>query len=448
MIDMLHGPIARKLIVFALPVAASALLQQLLNATDVAVVGQFASSNAMAAVGANTFVINLMLNLFIGLSVGTNVVIARHIGARKTDQVRQAVHTSITLALVCGVLMSVVGWFVARPILSLMGTPADILDLAVLYFRIYFLGMPFIMLYNFQSAIMRSIGDTRRPLYIMAFSGVINVLLNLLLVVRFHLTVEGVAIATLVSSAISSLSLLFILMKENSDVQVQLRHLGFNLQQLRLIAAVGVPAGIQGMIFNISNVLIQGGINSLGTACVAANTATLNFDYLCFFVGNAFGQAGTSFLSQNYGARNVQRCWRIVRDSMFLGPGATLVVSMLFVALAPALAGFFTNDPYVILLSVQRMQVVITFYSIHSFNEILSGQLRALGYSAVPATINIVFICGIRIAWRFLVFPNRPEFGFLMYCYPISWIINIAVLMPVFFFLVRRKLRSLTLVTT
>ena len=442
-IDMLNGPIAVKLILFALPVAVSALLQQLLNAADIAVVGRFASSQAMAAVGANTFVINLMLNLFIGLSVGANVVIARYIGQGRAEDSRKAVHTSITLSLISGVFLCILGWFIARPLLSLLGTPAEILDLAALYFRIYFLGMPFIMLFNFSSAILRSKGDTRRPLYIMAFSGVINVLLNLFFVTQLHLSVEGVALATLFSSAISSLYLLRLLCREEDPyVHVNLRQLRLHRHVLYRICAIGIPAGLQGVIFNISNVLIQSGINSLGTASVAANTASLNFDYFCFFVGNAFGQAGTSFMSQNFGARQIGRCRSIVRDCMLLGPGLTFCVSMLFILFAEPLSGLFTTDAEVVRLSAQRFYIVLTFYGIHSFNEILSGMLRALGHSVVPAVINVLFICGVRLLWLFLVFPHNPDFGFLMYCYPISWVINISVLMPVFFWVVRREFRK------
>lgn len=434
-IDMLHGPIARKLIAFALPVAASAFLQQLLNAADIAVVGRFASSDALAAVGANTFVINLMLNLFVGLSVGANVVIARYIGQERHKEIQQAVHTSILLSVICGLFLSVFGWNIARPVLTWLSTPEEILDLAVLYFRIYFLGMPFLMVFNFSSAILRSKGDTRRPLYIMAGSGVINVLLNLFLVSKCGMSVEGVAIATLVATFISSMCLLYLLRKEEGDLHLDFRKLHIHKHVLMKIAAIGVPAGIQGMIFNISNVLIQSGVNSLGTAAVGGNTTSLSFDYFCFFIGNAFGQAGTSFMSQNYGAKQIDRCRKIVRDCIILGPGITFCFSMLIVYFATELSSLFTSDPDVVMYSALRIQVVITFYGIHSFNEILSGMMRALGHSVVPAVINVMFICGIRLCWLFFIFPSHQEYGFLQYCYPISWIVNIAVMLPAFFYI-------------
>lgn len=439
-LDMLNGPIAIKMIWFALPVAISAFFQQMLNATDIAVVGHFANSKAMAAVGANTFIINLMLNLFVGLSIGANVIIAQLIGQKDKENTNKAVHTSVLLSLICGIFMSVLGWIIAKPVLTLLSTPEEILDLAVLYFRIYFLGMPFIMLFNFESAILRSKGDTKRPLHVLIVSGIINVLLNLFLVVKCHLSVEGVAIATLVSSIISSLSLLYMLRKESQELRVEIHKLKIHWNILKRIAYVGIPSGIQGMIFSFSNVMIQGGVNSLGTAAVAANTASLNFDYFCFFIGNAFGQAGTSFMSQNYGAKQIDRCWKIVRNVMVIGPGTTLIVSWIFILLTPRLASIFTSDPQVIKLAVIRTQIVLAIYSIHSFNEIMSGILRSLGYAIIPAWINIIFICGVRLAWLFFVFPTKPEMGFLMLCYPISWIVNIGVLMPVFFILVHRSL--------
>lgn len=439
-LDMLNGPIAIKMIWFALPVAISAFFQQMLNATDIAVVGHFVNSKAMAAVGANTFIINLMLNLFVGLSIGANVIIAQLIGQKDKENTNKAVHTSVLLSLICGIFMSVLGWIIAKPVLTLLSTPEEILDLAVLYFRIYFLGMPFIMLFNFESAILRSKGDTKRPLYVLIVSGIINVLLNLFLVVKCHLSVEGVAIATLVSSIISSLSLLYMLRKESQELRVEIHKLKIHWNILKRIAYVGIPSGIQGMIFSFSNVMIQGGVNSLGTAAVAANTASLNFDYFCFFIGNAFGQAGTSFMSQNYGAKQIDRCWKIVRNVMVIGPGTTLIVSWIFILLTPRLASIFTSDPQVIKLAVIRTQIVLAIYSIHSFNEIMSGILRSLGYAIIPAWINIIFICGVRLAWLFFVFPTKPEMGFLMLCYPISWIVNIGVLMPVFFILVHRSL--------
>ncbi|MDY4786182.1 MAG: MATE family efflux transporter [Bacteroidaceae bacterium] len=432
---MLNGPIAIKMLWFALPVAGTAFLQQLLNAADVAVVGRYASSHALAAVGANAFVINLMINLFVGLSVGANVVIARYLGEQDEQRVHEAVHTSIALSLLSGLFLSIVGWFGAEYILALLDTPMEIMSLAVRYFRIYFLGMPFLMVVNFSAAVLRSKGDTRRPLFVMAISGVVNVLLNLVFVIHFHMTVEGVALATLASSMLSAMMLIRILCKERSSLQLHLRKIRIHRHMLMSMASIGIPAGIQGMLFNFSNVLIQSGINSLGATAIAANTISLNFDYFCFFVANAFAQAGTSFLSQNHGAKQHDRCNRIIRDTILLGAGATMLVSFTFVFLAQPLAQLFTSDGEVLSLTVQRMAIVLSFYTIHSCNESLSGLLRALGHSLAPALVCVVFVCGLRLLWLYLIFPTNRSLAFLSCCYPVSWVVNATVLFCVFFWM-------------
>ena len=434
-LDMLNGPIAIKMLWFALPVAGTAFLQQLLNAADVAVVGRYASSHALAAVGANAFVINLMINLFVGLSVGANVVIARYLGEQDEQRVHEAVHTSIALSLVSGLFLSIVGWFGAEYILALLDTPMEIMSLAVRYFRIYFLGMPFLMVVNFSAAVLRSKGDTRRPLFVMAISGVVNVLLNLVFVIHFHMTVEGVALATLASSMLSAMMLIRILCKERSSLQLHLRKIRIHRHMLMSMASIGIPAGIQGMLFNFSNVLIQSGINSLGATAIAANTISLNFDYFCFFVANAFAQAGTSFLSQNHGAKQYGRCNRIIRDTILLGAGATMLVSFTFVFLAQPLSQLFTSDGEVLSLTVQRMAIVLSFYTIHSCNESLSGLLRALGHSLAPALVCVVFVCGLRLLWLYLIFPTNRSLAFLSCCYPVSWVVNATVLFCVFFWM-------------
>ena len=438
-LDMLSGPIAIKMIWFALPVAGTAFLQQLLNAADVAVVGRYASSSALAAVGANAFIINLMVNLFVGLSVGANVVIARLLGEQDGERVSRAVHTSIALSIASGLLLAVIGWWGAETILAWLDTPQEIMGLAVLYFRIYFLGMPFMMLMNFAAAILRSKGDTRRPLFVMAASGVVNVILNLFFVIRCHMSVEGVAIATLVSSVLSSVMLVIILQRERGMLKLNLRQVRIHWDVLKSIAVIGVPAGVQGMLFNFSNVLIQGGINSLGATAIAANTVSLNYDYFCYFICNAFAQAGTSFLSQNHGAKLYSRCRRVIRDTVLLGAGSSLVASLVCVFLATPLSALFTSDPEVIRLSAQRIVIVLSFYAVHSCNETLSGLLRALGHSLTPTLICVVFICGMRLLWLYLVFPANPTLGFLSCCYPVSWVVNATVMFCVFFWILKHS---------
>lgn len=438
-LDMLNGPIAIKMIWFALPVAGTAFLQQLLNAADVAVVGRYASSAALAAVGANAFVINLMINLFVGLSVGANVVIARLLGEKDEQRVSEAVHTSIGLSVLSGLLLAIVGWIGAEHILRWLDTPQEIIHLAVRYFRIYFLGMPFMMMMNFSAAVLRSKGDTRRPLFVMAVSGIVNLILNLIFVVRFQMSVEGVAYATLVSSVLSSFMLIRILCREKGMLKLQIGQIRIHRQMLLSMAAIGIPAGLQGMLFNFSNVLIQSGINSLGAMAIAANTISLNFDYLCFFVANAFAQAGTSFLSQNHGARLYGRCRRVIRDTILLGAGATMLVSFTFVFLARPLSQLFTSDAQVISLSVQRMAIVLSFYMIHSCNETLSGLLRALGHSLTPTMVCVVFICGLRLLWLYQIFPTNRSLAFLSCCYPVSWVVNATILFCVFFWILKKS---------
>lgn len=304
-IDMLNGSIWDKLLLFALPLAASSILQQLFNAADVAVVGNFAGGEALAAVGANGSVINLLVNLFVGLSIGTNVVVASFIGQKDDKRTNQAVHTSILLSMISGLVLLVVGILFARPILELMSTPEDIIDLATLYLQIYFAGMPFIMLYNFTSAILRSKGDTKRPLLSLLVSGVINVILNLFFVIVCHMSVEGVAIATVISNIISSLMLIYFLMHETDALKVELKKLCIHKDILLKVAKIGVPAGLQSTVFSISNVIIQTALNALGSAAVAASAAALNYEYFTYFVISAFSQAAVTFIGQNYAAKKI-----------------------------------------------------------------------------------------------------------------------------------------------
>ena len=315
-IDMTHGTLWNKLLIFALPLAASSILQQLFNSVDTAVVGRFASSRALAAVGSNSSLIALMINLFIGISLGSNVIISRYIGQKAEEHVKAAIHTAIVVALCSGIFVLVLGQFIARPVLTLMGTPKDVLDLAVLYLRIYFLGMPFIMLYDFSSSILRSIGDSRRPLYALIAAGIINTGLNLILVIVFHLGVSGVAIATVVSNIVSSGILFYILLHEQEPIRVSLSGLSIDWGELKKILIIGVPAGLQGMVFSLANVCIQSMINSFGSNAIAGSAAALNFEFFAYFMVNAFAQTTVTFTSQNYGAGDFQRCKKVYRLCM------------------------------------------------------------------------------------------------------------------------------------
>lgn len=310
-IDMLHGPLLMKILVFSLPLAASSVLQQLFNSIDVAVVGHFASSQALAAVGSNGPVISLLINLFLGVSMGANVIISNHIGQNDEEGIQSAVSTAFTTAIVSGLILMCLGVAAAKPILTIMGTPDDVLPLAATYLRIYFLGIPFFLIFNFGAAILRSMGDTKRPLYILVIAGIINTLLNLFFVIALKMSVAGVAVATGIANMVSALLIIRLLCKEKAPFKLHLNKIGVAWSELRRMLIIGIPAGLQGMVFSFSNVLLQTAINGYGSDAIAGSAAALNFEYYCYFVISAFNGAAISFIGQNYGAGNKDRVRRI-----------------------------------------------------------------------------------------------------------------------------------------
>lgn len=339
-IDMLSGPLFKKLLIFALPIALSSILQQLFNSADVAVVGNFATSQALAAVGSNAPVISLIITLFTGISVGANVVIAKYIGKHDREKISDVIHTVLILAALCGVVLAVAGQFFAEPLLTLMDTPHDVMDLAVMYLRIYFVGMPFIMIYNFGSAILRSKGDTKRPLYCLIVSGGINVALNLLFVIQFNMSVSGVAVATVIANVVSSGFIIRFLMTEEEDFRLHLKKLKVNKHQLIKVLKIGLPAGLQGMVFSLSNIVIQSAINGFGSDASAGSAAAVNFEYFSYYMVNAFAQAAVTFTSQNYGAGQFERCKKIFVRSMILSMVLSEAMSIIFVVFG----GFFCGN--------------------------------------------------------------------------------------------------------
>jgi putative MATE family efflux protein len=437
-IDMLNGSIVNKLLLFALPLAASSILQQLFNAADVAVVGNFAGGEALAAVGANGSVINLLVNLFVGLSIGTNVVVASFIGQKDDKRTSQAVHTSLLLSFISGVVLLVVGVLFARPILEIMSTPEDIIDLATLYLQIYFAGMPFIMLYNFTSAILRSKGDTKRPLLSLLVSGTINIILNLFFVIVCHMSVEGVAIATVISNVISSLMLVYFLMHETDALKVDFKSLHIHKDILIKIAKIGVPAGLQSTVFSISNVIIQIALNDLGSAAVAASAAALNYEYFTYFVISAFSQAAVTFIGQNYAAHQYERCQKITKWTLLLSSLSTLAVSFIFIILHVVCIGFFTSDLEIAKLAYTRMYIVLSFQIINMVIELLSGFLRGIGYSSIPALVCVLGICGTRIIYIYTIYPSIASYNHLLMIYPISWIITALALTFIYMIIHKR----------
>ena len=434
---MLNGPLGRKILRFAVPLAATSILQQLFNAADIAVVGQFAGDKALAAVGANTFVINMLINLFVGISVGVNVVVANSIGAQSYRAITRSVHTSVIVSFISGILLSFIGVFFARPILSAISTPTDVLDLAVRYLQVYFAGIPFVMLYNFVAAILRGKGDTKRPLYVLLATGAINVLLNVLFVAGFGMSVTGVALATVIANALSAGTLFYFLLHEVGPFKLEFWKLRITPVFLGRIMRVGLPAGLQGVVFSFSNVCLQSAINSLGSATVAASAAALTYEFIVYYWLNSFSHACVTFVGQNYGAKNLERCRRAVRWTILLATTSTFALSMLCCYFAEPLLSVYTSDPEIIATGSIRMYVVVGVLFINVFLDVFSGALRGMGQSLAPALTCVVGVCGIRILWVIFVFPQYRSFASLMVVYPLSWITTIMVLVGIYIYRVK-----------
>lgn len=427
-IDMLHGPLLMKILIFTLPLAASSVLQQLFNSVDVAVVGHFANKEALAAVGSNAPVINLLINLFMGISMGANVIISNHIGQNDKRSIRDAINTIGFVAIASGVLLMIVGQLVARPILEIIDTPESVLNLAVLYLRIYFCGMPFFMIFNFASAILRSMGDTRRPLYILCVAGIVNTVFNLIFVIYFHMSVAGVAIATCIANAISATLMVLILKHEAEPYRLHFKEMRIKWIELKRMLQIGIPAGVQGMIFSFSNVLLQSAINSYGAAAIAGSAASLNFESYCYFVVVAFDGAAISFIGQNYGAGNFQRVKKIFWICMGLGTLSCFVLNMLITWQHTACLSVFSTDPAVIKFGTMRIFVALATQAIACSYEITGASLRGMGKSMLPTLITIFGTCLLRIVWIFGVAAHYRDFQVLMMAYPISWTITGALM--------------------
>ncbi len=435
---MLNGSMWNKILMFALPLAASSILQQLFNSADVAVVGRFAGSEALAAVGSNGPIINLLVNIFVGLSIGANVTVAKYIGQQKKDRISEAVHTSMMVAVISGLFLMLLGLCVTKPMLQLISTPPEILDLAALYLKIYFLGMPFIMLYNFGSAILRSRGDTKRPFISLVLAGVVNVILNLFFVIVCKMSVAGVGIATVSSNIISSGMIVYFLIHEEGELRLELKKLKINKGILKEVAKIGVPAGLQSTVFSFSNICIQSALNSLGTDVVAASAAALNFECLAFFIINAFSQTNVTFTSQNYGAGKFDRCSKSTMLCVGICAVSTMLLGALFILFGNQLLTLYTTDATVIELAYQRMRFVLIFQFVNAFLEVTSGGIRGLGYSLIPAIISVIGVCGIRLLWVYTVFEKHSDFMTLITVYPISWTVT-AVAVFVSYFIIRKR---------
>lgn len=441
--DMIHGSLWNKILLFALPLAASSILQQLFNSVDTAVVGRFASSQALAAVGSNSSLISLMINLFLGVSLGSNVVIAHYIGQGSEKNIKAAVHTAMLVAVLCGFFVLLLGQVIARPVLLLMGTPEDVIDLAVLYLRIYLLGMPCIMLYDFGASILRSTGDSKRPLYALIVAGIINTILNLILVIGFGLGVSGVAIATVISNMVSSGIVLYILLHEKEPIRVDLKKLSIVPKELKKILVIGIPAGLQGMMFSIANVCIQSAINSFGSNAIAGSAAALNFEFFAYFIVNAFAQTTVTFTSQNYGAGEVDRCKKIFRLNMAFSLLFCGMLSAIFVLGRGFFLRLYTTDEAVLVFAAQRLLIATTLELLTSTYEISAGAMRGLGHSLLPAIITCVGSCLLRLVWIATACRMVHDFRLLMIIYPISWIITGTAMLTAYFCIRKKCFKSL-----
>ena len=420
--DMLNGGLAGKLILFAIPLAFSSILQQLFNSADVAVVGRFAGDTALAAVGSCVALVGIFVNLIVGLSVGPNAALATLIGQKKREQINGMLHTILTFGAILGILLMCLGMLSARVILELSGTPESVMSQALLYIRIYFLSIPFMVVYNFGSAILRSYGDSRRPMYYLILSGTVNVILNLFLVICFHLGVAGVAIATVISNVLSSTLVIIHLNRRKDEFQFRFRDMRIEKNALKKVLAIGIPAGIQGAIFSISNVFIQSGINSFGENAIAGSSLALNFEYFTYDIASAFAQAAVTFTSQNYGAGNIKRCKKVFWLCLLFGFGFTEILAIVFMIWDNFFVSIYTTSSAVAAYGLIRMHHVCSLEGLTATYEVESSALRGMGKSLEPSVITILGTVVFRLIWMVTVFKWIPTYDMLMNVYVASWV--------------------------
>lgn len=442
-IDMCNGPLFGKILIFYIPLMLSGVLQLLFNAADIVVVGRYAEGGSLAAVGSTSSLINLLVNIFIGLSVGANVLVARFYGAGKQKELSEMVHTAVLTSLISGCVLIVLGIGASGPALRLMGTPEDVIGRSILYMRIYFVGMPFMMAYNFGSAILRAVGDTRRPLYYLLAAGIINVALNLIFVIVFKIGVAGVAIATVISQGISAALVLRCLAMTESVYKLDFKQLRIVPDKLVKMLQIGLPAGLQGSLFSVSNVLIQSSVNSFGSIAMSGNTAASNIEGFVYTAMNAFHQTAISFTGQNYGAHKIKRIGRIllicqvsvILVGLILGNAAYFFSDTLLQLYAP-------DDREVIAFGVLRLSIICTTYCLCGMMDVMVGALRGMGHSIMPMLVSLTGACLFRIVWIYTVFQSYRTLKCLYFSYPISWALTFAVHLICFgvvYFRMRRK---------
>lgn len=438
---MCNGSIMDKLISFSLPLMLSGILQLMFNAVDIVVVGRFSGSQALAAVGSTTALINIFTNLFIGISLGANVLAARFYASGKEKEMSETVHTAITLALISGIIMAGIGLLLAKLALRLMGTPSDVIELSTLYMRIYFCGMPFFMLYNYGAAILRAVGDTKRPLIFLIISGVVNAGLNMILVIIFHMGVAGVGIATVISQLISCILVLRCLYKSEGCYQLRFSKLRIQKVYLRQIFQVGIPAGIQSTVINFSNALLQSSVNSFGSTAMAGYTAANNILGFLYASVNAVTQACMSFTSQNYGVGKYKRMDRVLINCLILSVVISGILGCGSYAFGTEVLKVYTEDPKVIQCGLEILSMTTVTYFLCGIMDLFPGALRGMGRSGVPMILSIIGTVGTRIVWIFMLFPQHRSLEFLFISYPASWLFTI-VMQVICFYFVRKQVHA------
>lgn len=436
--DMCNGPLLKKIILFAIPLMLSGVLQLLFNAADVIVVGRFTGNEALAAVGSTSSLINLLINLFVGVSVGANVLLGKHIGARDEESASKTVHTAVTFSLVVGIAMIFVGFFLSRPLLELMGTPEDVINLSVLYMRIYFVGMPAFMFYNFGAALLRAVGDTKRPLYFLTLAGIINVIFNLIFVIVFHMGVAGVALATIISEGISAFLVFLCLKGADGVLHLDHRSLSFHKDVAIQMMKIGLPAGLQGCIFSVSNVLIQSSVNSFGSIAMAGNTASANLEGFVYNAMNSLYQTSLSFTSQNMGAKKYKRVDKILIECLVIVMIVGIVMGGGAYLIGTSLLSIYSSDPQVISYGLLRMSLICVPYFLCGMMDVFVGSLRGMGYSVMPMLVSLTGACLFRIVWIFTIFATNRSLFVLYFSYPVSWALT-ATAHLICYMIVRKK---------
>ncbi|MCI9338886.1 MAG: MATE family efflux transporter [Lachnospiraceae bacterium] len=439
---MCNGPLFGKIMIFYIPLMLSGILQLLFNAADIVVVGRFAGNEALAAVGSTGSLTNLLVNIFMGLSVGANVLVARFYGANQKDELREMIQTAMATALAGGAILIFVGFFLAKPALGLMGTPEDVISHSVLYMRIYFAGMPFMMIYNFGSAVLRAVGDTKRPLYYLLIAGVANVLLNLVFVIVFHMGVAGVAAATVASQAISAALVVRCLVQTDGVYRLVLEGIRIVPDKLIKMIQIGVPAGMQGALFSVSNVLIQSSVNSFGSVAMAGNTAGSNIEGFVYTAMNAFHQATISFCGQNYGARKYKRIGKVLLICELMVVAVGVLMGNAAYLFGGTLLKLYTVDPQVIAYGILRMKIISVPYFLCGMMDVAVGALRGMGYAIMPMLVSLTGACLFRVVWIYTIFQRYHTLECLYYSYPISWFLTFAVHLVCFTIVYRKVLKK------